>query len=131
MAFKLHVVDGGLVPGMEYLPAGAITPKAGLALVQKNGNLDIAAGADKPSYISMTERKAPCAAGEEIPVIRVSGNIIFETTNQADFAGIKLGDKVTLSADGLSVTATKASGVAEVVYIGGNAVGSVIRVRFA
>ena len=35
MAFKLHVVDGGLVPGMEYLPAGAITPKAGLALVQK------------------------------------------------------------------------------------------------
>ncbi len=131
MAFKLHVVNGGYMPPMEYLPAGAITPKVGLALVQKNGNLVIAGATEAPTYISMTDRQAPCTEGEEIPVIRVQENIIFETTNQAEFSGVKLGEKVTLHTDGLQVTATKASGVAEVVYIGGSATGSVIRVRFA
>lgn len=34
MAFLIQQVDGGRVPGIEYLPCGAITPKVGMALIQ-------------------------------------------------------------------------------------------------
>lgn len=118
------------MPGLLEMPASAITPKVGQALVMKNGNLAICGATEKPTYICMTERKAPVKEGEMIPVIRTNDEIIFATTNQADFAAVKLGEKVTLHTDGMQVTATKASGVAEVVYIGGNAVGSEIHVRF-
>ena len=43
---------------------------------------------------------------------------------------MKLGDKVTLHTDGLQVTATTASGVAEVVGMDGTAAGDRVRVRF-
>ena len=43
---------------------------------------------------------------------------------------LKLGDKVTLHTDGLQVTATTASGVAEVVGMDGTAAGDRVRVRF-
>lgn len=130
MAFKVHSTDDGRVPGIEYLPCGAITPKVGMALTQTAGNLAIASGSVKPTYISMCERETACAAGDIIPVMRVQPDMIFETTNQAAFTSIKLGDKVTLHTDGLQVTATTTSGMAEVVGIDGTAVGGTVRVRF-
>lgn len=106
---------GNAIP-WEYLPVGAITPKVGMALVQTDGNLAVATGANAPSYISMMESNAALTAGTNIPVIRVDHDTIYETTNSAAFSSIKKGDKVTLHAsDGLQVTATKTSGVAEVV----------------
>ena len=106
---------GNTIP-WEMLPAGAITPKVGMALVQTNGNLAIATGYNAPTYISMCDKDSPCTAGDLIPVIRVDHDTIYETTNSAAFTTSKRGDKVTLNAnDGLSVTATKESGVAEVV----------------
>lgn len=106
---------GNAIP-WEYLPAGAITPKVGMALVQTDGNLAVATGTNAPSYISMMESDAALTAGTNIPVIRVDHDTIYETTNSAAFSSIKKGDKVTLHAsDGLQVTATKTSGVAEVV----------------
>lgn len=130
MSFKVHSTDDGRVPGIEYLPCGAITPKVGMALTQTGGNLAIASGSVKPTYISMCERETACAAGDIIPVMRVQPDMIFETTNQAAFTSIKLGDKVTLHTDGLQVTATTTSGVAEVVGIDGTAAGGTVRVRF-
>ena len=130
MAFKLHSVDGGRVPGVEYLPCSAITPKVGMALTQTGGNLALATGTTAPSYISMCEKDSACTAGDIIPVIRVLPDTIFETTFSASAASIKLGSKVTLASDGLRVTATTESGVAEVVYMEGTAAGSVCRVRF-
>ena len=56
--------------------------------------------------------------------------MMFETTFQAAATGVNLGDKVTLHTDGLQVTATKTSGVAEVVGMDGTAVGDKVRVRF-
>ncbi len=107
--------DGAVTP-WEYLPCSAITPKVGMALVQSSGNLAIATGTTAPTYISMAEKESALAAGDIIPVIRVEKDVIYETTNSASFAAIKKGDKVTLHAsDGLQVTATKTSGVAEVV----------------
>lgn len=131
MAFKIHKIDDGRIPGIEYLPCGAITPKVGMALVQSSGNLAIATGTTAPTYISMCEKDSACTAGDIIPVIRVSKDMVFETTFSAAATSVKLGNKVTLHAsDGMSVTATTTDGVAEVVYMDGTASGSMCRVRF-
>lgn len=131
MAFKIHKIDDGHIPGIEYLPAGAITPKVGMALYQSSGNLAIATGTTVPTYISMCEKATACTAGDLIPVIRVNHDMVFETNFSATATSIKLGDKVTLHAtDGMQVTATTTSGVAEVVYMDGTASGDMCRVRF-
>ena len=130
MAFLIQQVDGGRVPGIEYLPCGAITPKVGMALIQSGGNLAIATGSNVPTYVSMIEKEASCTAGDIIPVMRVLPDMMFETTFSAAASAIKLGDKVTLNTDGLQVTATTTSGVAEVVGMDGTAAGDKVRVRF-
>lgn len=130
MGFKIHTVDGGYVPGIEYLPAGAITPKVGMALVMSSGNLALCTGANAPQYISMCEHESTLTAGDVIPVIRASKGMIFETTFSAAATAIKAGNKLTIAADGMQVTATTADGVAEVVSMDGTAAGSTVRVRF-
>ena len=132
MAFKIHYVDDGHVPSIEYLPAEGLKPAVGMALVLAGGKLVAAKAAVKPTYISMCEKDAACAAGEVIPVIRVVPGTVYETEFSAAATSIKLGDKVTLHAtDGMSVTATTTDGVAEVVGMDGTAVGAAVRVRFA
>lgn len=128
--FLLHSVDGGIVPAYEYLPCGAIQPQVGLALTVTGGNLAVASGTTAPSYISMREEDKAVAAGTIIPVIKVRDHIVFETTFSAAATSIKVGDKVTISSDGLQVTATKTGGVAEIVWMEGTASGSKVRVRF-
>lgn len=131
--FVPHKNAAGNVIPWETLPAGAITPKVGMALVQTGGNLAIATGTNAPAYISMCERDSACTEGEAIPVIRVDHDTIFETTNSAAFSSVKRGDKVTLHDDGLSVTATTGSGVAEVIEFDDDAVlgaGGKVYVRF-
>lgn len=130
MAFKIYSTDDNRVPGIEYLPASAITPKVGMALTQTTGQLALATGTTAPTYISMCEKDSECTAGDIIPVIRVNKDMILETTFAAAATSIKLGDKVTLHTDGLQVTATTTNGVAEVVYMDGTASGSMCRVRF-
>ena len=130
MAFKLYKTDVNKVPPIEYLPAGAITPKMGMALTMSGANLAIASGTTVPSYVSMVECESALTAGTVIPVIRVLPDMIWETAAQAALTSIKLGDKVTLHTDGLQVTGTTASGVAEVVYMDGTAAGDMCRVRF-
>lgn len=130
MAFMIHNTADGRVPALEYMPCGAITPKVGMALVLTDGKLAVAAAGNAPAYISMTEKTTPCKAGDLIPVTRVLPDMIFSTTWSAAAAAVKLGEKVTLSADGTQVTATTASGVAEVVNIQGTAAGDSCLVRF-
>ena len=130
MGFLIHSVDDNRVLGLEYLPCSAITPKVGMALVQTSGNLALASGTTAPTYISMCERDTACTAGELIPVVRVQKDIIFGVPAQAAMTSVKLGDKVTIYTDGLQVTATTTSGVAEVVGMEGTAAGSTVLVRF-
>ena len=134
MAFIPHSYDDGQPRPWEYLPCSAITPKVGMALTQSSGNLAIATGTTKPTYISMVDKSAACTAGDIIPVIRVDSGIIFETTNSASFSGISKGQKVTLHAsDGMQVTATTTSGVAEVIDFdakAGSGTGGTVYVRF-
>ena len=130
MAFKIHMTDDNRVPGIEYLPAAAITPKIGMALIQSGGNLTIASGTTAPTYISMCEKDNACAAGDIIPVIRVNKDMMFETAFSSAATALKLGDKVTINTDGLTVTATKTNGVAEIVYMEGMDAGDMCLVRF-
>lgn len=130
MAFKPHQTNDGRVPPFEYLPAGAITPKVGMALYMNAGNLAIASGTTKPTYICMCEKETAVAAGDIIPVIRVDDGMIFSVPLSASGASLKLGNKVTLAAGGLQVTATTTDGVAEIVGIIGTAVGDEVLVRF-
>ena len=130
MGFKIHSIDDNRISGIEYLPCSAIKPTIGMALVQSSGNLAKATGTTAPTYISMCEKDSACTAGDIIPVIRVNKDMIFETTFSASASSIKLGDKVTIHTDAEQVTATTTSGVAEVVYMDGTAMGSMCRVRF-
>lgn len=131
MGFKIHTTADGRATGIEYLPAGAITPKVGMALYQTGGNLAIASGTTKPTYISMCERETALTVGEVIPVIRVYDDIIYETTLSAAGTSLKRGDKVTIATGGEQVTATTTDGVAEIVTIEDTAAGGKVRVRFA
>ena len=79
----------------------------------------------------MVDCASALSAGDIIPVIRVDHDIIFETEFSASAGSVNLGDKVTMHAsDGMSVTGTTTSGVAEVVYMDGTSSGDMCRVRF-
>lgn len=130
MAFKIHKVDDGHNLPFEYLPAAAITPKAGMALTVSGGKVTTASGATAPTYICMVEKDTAVEAGTVIPVVRVGKEVIWETEATADMAAVTVGAKVTIDAAGMAVTATTNSGVAEVVAKDGDAVGSKVYVRF-
>ena len=130
MAFMIHSTDDHRVPHMEYHPCGAIQPKIGLALVMVNGNLAIATGATKPTYICHRQDDAARTAGDIIPVIRVQADTVFETTFAVAASTAKVGNKVTLHTDGMQVTATTENGVAEIVAMDGTAAGDKCWVRF-
>lgn len=130
MAFLIHSTDDGHVPAWEYLPASAITPKVGMALTMSSGKLALASGTTVPKYICMTERASALTAGDIIPVIAVTDDIVFGTENSAALTEAAIGTKVTLATDGLRVTATATDGVAEIVGLEGTAIGSVVKVRF-
>lgn len=133
MAFLIQSTTDGHVPAWEYLPCSAITPKAGMAMIESSGKLAIATGTNAPKYICMREEGAAVTAGDIVPVIRVTPDIVFAVPLSASGTSLKIGDLVTLHAsDGLQVTATTTSGVAEIVgFPGGQASGDIAFVRFA
>ena len=112
MAFIVHSTDDHRVPVLEYLPIASINTHVGMAMVAQGGTLVLASGTKKPTYICQTKG---AAYGSDIPVIRVQPDMIFE---------------VTVSGDGLQVTATTEGGVAEVVAMDGTEAGATCRVRF-
>lgn len=127
--FKIHQMPD--TQGFEYIPAAAITPEIGKALAFKNGVLDVASGTTKPTFICACHRNSAVTLGEIIPVVRVRDDVLYETTSSVAMTSIKAGDKVTISTDGLQVTATTADGVAEVISIDNTAAGGKVLVRFA
>lgn len=128
--FTVYSVDDGRNLPNEYLPAGAITPKLGMALVMNAGQLAVCTGAKAPEYICMMEKDAAVTAGDIIPVVRVGHDVIWKTQSSVAMTGVKLGNKVTVDTTGMKVTATTEGGVAEVVYIEDTAAGGIVHVRF-
>ncbi|MGN0962527.1 MAG: hypothetical protein ACI4PP_03030 [Clostridia bacterium] len=128
MSFIPYSTDDGRVPAWEYRPCGAIQPKVGLALAYDSGKLAVATG--KPEYICMRHEEAEVASGTVIPVIAVADSITFLTENTASLEAVNEGDAVTISSDGMAVTATTESGVATILRKSGDAVGSDVLVKF-
>ena len=101
----------------------------GTALAFSGGTLNIASGATMPEFICMQEVEAS-AAGQMVPVIRVSADTLYETELAEASASIAAGPRYTLDANGEKITATSTSGVAEVVSFEGKAAGDRVRVHF-
>ena len=129
MFLNIKTDDGHVAP-FEQVPCSAITPKNGMAMVLSSGKLAIASGTNKPEFICVEEHTAAVEADTMVTVVRVDPQTIYETELSAAGTGLALGDKVTIAADGLRVTATTTSGVAEIVYIDGTAIGDKVHVRF-
>lgn len=127
--FRVHTTEDGRNMPHTYLPAGGLKPEIGMALRLESGNLVPAKGAERPEYISMAERTTTCGEGETIPVIRAAEDVTWEAEASAEMTGVKTGDKVTISTDGMHITATK-GGPAQVLGMEGTAVGDRIFVRF-
>lgn len=79
----------------------------GEALVLTSGALTKCAATGVPEFIAME------ATADEaiISVVRVTEEMVFETTFAADASAEEEGEKVTIHTDGLQVTATNTNGV--------------------
>lgn len=128
--FCLSSMKVGLTPPIEYKAATAGESYAvGEALKQSGGKVTLCSGTTKPEYICV----GPANDAGEVPCVAVQDYMEFQTTlavAPADSATIGVGDKVTIHTDGMQVTATKTSGVAQLVRVDGQTVGSVVVVKF-
>lgn len=125
--FSIKRMDTGLSAPFEYLPGtDEETIVAGEALVLAAGKLTKCGVTAAPTYVSV----GPVNADGIVPVVKVQPYIEFATTLSAAGTALNLGDKVTLSDDGLQVTATTTSGVATITRIDDTAVGGAVCVRF-
>lgn len=127
--FIPHIYRDGQPKGWKYMEASAIGDcQIGLALKVTSGKLAKAGSTDVPAYIAMY--KGTVAAGDVIPVMPVDGSVEFETELSVQNTSIAVGAKYTIDTTGMMITATTASGVAEVIEADGTAIGSRVLVRF-
>ena len=128
--FALSKMKVGMTPPIEYKAATADESYAvGEALKVASGAVTKCSGAVKPAYVCV----GPANAAGKVPCVAVQDYMEFETTlgvAPTDSNTVAVGNKVTLHTDGMSVTATTTSGVAEVLAIDGQTVGSRVVVRF-
>lgn len=128
MSFIPHQSDDGLQP-WEYYPAAAGTYKVGQMLTMTGGKLTAISTASKttPPYVCMAEKTV--AQGDQLPVMRVTKRMIFETSLSSAAASATIGSLLEVSAGGLEVDAA-AAGTFETTYIEGTDVGAMVRGRF-
>ena len=126
MSFLRHTMDVGLTQPIEYHAGKASEAIAlGEALAMNAGALTKCGATAKPDYIAV----GPVKDGT-VPVIKVQDYILFDAPLTAAGTALKVGDKVTIAATGLGVTATTEGGVATIVAIHGTAIGDTVTVRF-
>ena len=106
------------------------TYKQGEALVLSSGALTKCGATTKPTHIAGRDYAAPATGNKPLPCYEIFEGYELETTLQAAGTSLNIGDKVTLHTDGLQVTATTSSGVAEIVNLIETAVGGRVIVKF-
>lgn len=112
----------------EYLDAGALgNITVGTALSMTDGQLALCSGATRPDYIGMYGGMVE--AGQQIPVIRVHEETVFETELSVASAAAAVGTAYTIDTTGTMLTATT-GGAAELVHFEGTEAGDKVRVRF-
>lgn len=128
--FMLSRMLVGNTPPIVYMqPTDSESYQVGEALKLASGKVTLCSGAVAPSHVCV----GPIDDNGVVPCVEVQKYMEFETTlgvAPADSATVGVGDKVTLHTDGMQVTATKTSGVAEVTGIDGQTVGSRVTVKF-
>lgn len=128
--FMLSRMLVGNTPPIVYMqPTDGETYQVGEALKLASGKVTLCSGAVAPSHVCV----GPIDDNGVVPCVEVQKYMEFETTlgvAPVDSATVGVGDKVTLHTDGMQVTATKTSGVAEVTGIDGQTVGSRVTVKF-
>lgn len=128
--FLIHSTADHRVSVNNLLPCAGLIPKVGMAMVLSGGNLVAATGTTKPTHICMEEHDAAVNAGTLVHVIQADADITFAANLTVAGDALKVGDKVTISADGMGVTATTTSGVAQIEKICGTGVDDQVYVRF-
>lgn len=119
--FVIHHVQKGALPALETIQAGGGTAsgydvKPGLALCYTAASgAQKCPATSKPQYIAMQSAKVPMMGKLDVLAIPVDEETVYETTLSVAGTSLEVGDKVTLSADGLQVTATATGGVATIV----------------
>lgn len=130
--FKLLKIENARqnVPSPAYYEVTAGEAVAiGEALVLTEGKLKKCGPQVKPEFIAMGDKTA-AATDRKLAVCRCAANQLYGVPVTAAPTGLKPGDKVTLHADGLQVTATTSNGVITVESIdGATAAGDEIVVR--
>ena len=118
--FALSRMKVGMTPPIEYKTAtDSETYTVGEALKVASGAVTKCTGATKPAYVCV----GPVNAMGEVPCVAVQDYMEFETTlgvAPAESATVSVGNKLTIHTDG----------VAEVLAIDGQTVGSRVVVRF-
>lgn len=124
--FLRSKMDVGLTPPIEYHPGKAEEAIVlGEALTMTEGALTKCGATAKPDYIAV----GPVNDGV-VPAVKVQDYILWEVPLTVAGDALKVGDKVTIAATGLGVTATTEGGVAAIVAINGTAEGDTVTVRF-
>lgn len=101
----------------------------GEALVISGGKLTKCGATVKPTHIALKSYSAGSADTSDIPAYRITPDMQFDVPVSAAPTTLKVGEKVTLDADALRITATTDSGVATIVdLLGATAIGDKIRV---
>lgn len=128
MSFMPDKQEKGL-QGWEYIPAAAGSYEVGQALTVSGGKVAKIGAALKttPNYVSVARKVL--ADGENLPVMRVKPDIIWQTELSAETAGAVVGAKLEVSTGGMAVDGT-AAGTFEVVYAQGTEAGSKVTGRF-
>lgn len=101
----------------------------GEVLTMANGTATKCAGTTIPAYICQ-KMLAEAVEGELLDCTVVNAQQELEVPLSAAGTALKAGDKVTIGADGLTVTATTTSGVFFITEILGTAVGDMVRGYF-
>lgn len=127
--FGIHKSDTGAVPPWEYMEAADGTYKAGQLVTVADGKIIAlsAASTTTPPYLCMAN--AVVAGGGLLPVVRMSKDYIYSTILGAAATSAKVGSKLQVAKDGLTVNAS-AEGTFEVVYLEGTAAGNVVHGRW-
>ncbi len=127
MAFLPYSYENGQPCPFEYhklAQAGDIA--VGLCMALTEGKAALSA---KPDYICLREEKnAP--ADTLIPMMHISGDVVFEAPLAADSAGLAEGSLCDVSADGLAIANTTANKNIMIITMDGTAKGDLCRCRF-
>lgn len=102
----------------------------GEALVVTSGRLTKCGATATPEFICLKTQAAESTAVTPLPIIRVEEDMVFSCKSTATVAATLVGAKVTLHTDGLLVTATTSSGVAQITKTDGATTNSNVELMF-